>query len=178
MTTPETEGALFGKKVPNSYKVDYDAPGFCALCHAEVAEFEGSVGNFPIAKKLLGNYRRTYFALDDGSSCQVTLCVDCAEGMKPADTGRLMESLINGWSVQTYSYLHFKEQWTPEKRDAYMDRYARKTIEGRLDRPWTLEDGFLKPGPNKKNIKRELSADLKSFVAEQAKAIRTLEGKE
>lgn len=190
MTTPQTEGALFGKKVPNGYKVDYDASGFCALCHVEVIEFEGSRNGLPmpaplidkkdgrvIGVKTLSNFRSAVFLLNDGSSMQVTMCDDCSLNMKPSDTGVLMESIINGWAIQTYSFLHYKEQWTKEKRDAYMERYSKKTIEGRLDRPWGLTDGVLMPAPNQKKIKKELAGDLAEHIKNQALEIRKLEGK-
>lgn len=178
MSQHESEGALHGQLVPNRFKVDFDCAGFCALCHAEIAEFEGSAGRIPVATKMLSEYRKAYFMLNDGSRVQVSLCVKCDENVKPEDTRRLMESIINGMAVETYSLVNFHESWPIEKRDSYMATYSAKTIEGRADRPWQLEDGLLMPAPKKENIKLQLSDDLAEQVKGAFNAKRRLEGKD
>lgn len=85
------------------FNVDYAAPGFCSLCHDEIAEFEGfyDFGNTkrPKVKFLKPNFRQAMVKLSDGTYMNVSLCDKCIN-FKPEDTEKLYESELKGWQAE------------------------------------------------------------------------------
>lgn len=131
---------------PPKPAVTYDKPGYCALCHTEIAEFNGSneQGN-PIIVRLKGNYRSSHFRLDNGSLMPVTLCENC-EDLKPEQYGELMESIINGWKNQLDTLpLEF------EKKDEFYKKHSKLFVTDRADKRLSDSDikKITKPDPRK-----------------------------
>lgn len=118
----------------NPYGITWDAPGFCALCHVAVAEFNGSdqFSNLLITK-LLPTFRLVGFTLNTGSVLKVALCESCEQTITPAQSGPLMESVLNGWAQE----LERKApHWTEEKKVAHMTTQAQTSITGREGHVW------------------------------------------
>ena len=116
--------------------IDYDCPGFCAKCHAEIAEFDGSdaKGNM-IIKRLKGNASSAVFVLDDNSKMEVALCLSCKDSLQPEDAEDIMKSVVKGWKHELKS-LH----WDEEKKEKHIDRYSKLEITDRHDLKWTKEE--------------------------------------
>lgn len=88
----------------NNFMVDYDCAGFCAICHAEVAEFNGSFEiapgiTKPKIKGLKGNHRSQTVSLSDGSQMVVSVCENCYD-IKPEQVADLMINVVNGWKKE------------------------------------------------------------------------------
>jgi len=141
------------KKTPskdnNQFKVDYDFPGLCAICHVEVAEFNGSHPNGrPIIKSLKGNMTEMKVELNDNSKMTVILCNHCHADFKPEDMKPLMESVISGWQAEVNIL-----DWTEEKKLDHMDRYSKKEVIDRADFPMSEDDKAKIQKPNLDKIK-------------------------
>ena len=144
-------------KTNNQFGIDYDFPGLCALCHTEIAEFDGSFearpGVFrPKILELKPNYRAFQFKLNDGSFMNVTSCEDCHDEFKPEDSQELMESVINGWQEEIDSILI---EWEDEKKRNHMKEYSKKHIVDRSDKRLKYSDlsKLKKPRPEKLKVK-------------------------
>ena len=84
----------------NRFNVDHAAPGFCSLCHDEIAEFDGfyDFGNTkrPKVTFLKPNFRQAMVKLSDGTSMNVSLCDKCIN-FPPEDADKLYQSELRGW---------------------------------------------------------------------------------
>lgn len=116
--------------------IDYDFPGFCAKCHEEIAEFNGSDinGNLVITR-FKGNATSATFVLDDKSKMQVALCLRCKDSLQPEDAPIIMDSVIRGWKHEI-KFLGWEE---PKKVD-YIDKYSKLEITDRHDLAWNPEE--------------------------------------
>lgn len=126
--------------VPNP---EYDKPGYCVLCHTQIAEFEGA--NRIV--RLLGNARNMQVRLDDGSKMNVTICEKCKESMMPEDTVKLMDSVIKGWSFECDTLITNKvvridgRVWDEQVKKEHMDEYSKRYVVERTDETkWTREN--------------------------------------
>jgi hypothetical protein len=132
----------------NQFKVDCDFPGLCALCHTEVAEFEGSHPNgIPKISRLKGNFHSFDVMLDDGSRMSVALCTDCFFDIKPEDMKTIMGNVIRGWDKEMNVV-----KWPEQKKDSYIDRYSERYITNRADESFSESE-----------IKRIEKPDVKSL---------------
>ena len=141
------------KKIPskdnNQFKVDYDFPGLCCLCHCEIAEFNGSHPNGrPKIKSLKSNFHTAFVTVNDGSKMKVSLCMDCFFDLKPEDMKAMMESVINGWGAEVERL----DNWNIEKKTAYMDEYSGKFITNREDFPYSDDQIVKIKRPDKKKL--------------------------
>lgn len=135
----------------NQFKIGYDFPGLCALCHIEIAEFHGSLPNGrPNVTKMKGNASSLKVKLDDGSVMGVNICNDCYNDFKPEDMKDLMESVINGWQSEVDIL-----PWEEEKKISYMKEYSKLKAIGRKDVNYSAEQlaKIKDPDLNKLNIK-------------------------
>ncbi len=122
---------------PNDMGVDYDKPGFCALCHVQIADFNGSdIQGNPIVTRLRTNYTDIVVRLDDASAMKVTLCTNCRGGIKPEDMQELMESVIRGWAWEVKHRL----KWDEPKRKDHMDRYEKRHVVTAENMRWNKDD--------------------------------------
>lgn len=117
---------------------DFDRPGFCALCHVEIAEFNGSDarGNL-IISKLKGNADSIEVVLSDQSKMRVAVCLPCKDTFQPEDSKRLMQSVINGWAHEVSQL-----DWSEDRKISHMDKYSKLEITDRSDLKWN--EGELK----------------------------------
>lgn len=136
----------------NAYGIDYDKPGFCALCHCELAKFNGSrPDGTMVIVELLPIFCTVPVTLDDGSTMLVSMCTTCRSTFTPDKAGQVMESVINGWVWETDHLLN----WTPDKKAQHVKEYSQRFITKRLDAPWA--DDVVLPLPSAKKL-HKLSA--------------------
>ncbi len=147
-------------KYNNEYNVDYDKPGFCALCHIIIADFDGFNPNMtPRIIRFHGTARQSYFKLSDGSRMAVMMCEGCLSGFAPEDVGPLMESVIRGWHWEVETLMGF---WTDEKKKSHMRVYRKKEIVDRLPNGFSSKEitKVKKPRKNRLNVKDRTHRDL------------------
>jgi len=138
----------------NRFNIDYAHPGFCSLCHEEIAEFEGTrqlkSGVFrPILKRLLGIARTAVIKLDDKSKMTIALCKKCFNSFKPEDMQPLMESEINGWQHEIDDVV----DWQNEKKIDYMKKYSKRFATNRVDKIWNKDQRLKIKKPRKSKLK-------------------------
>lgn len=162
-----SEGLYSGLAVPNDEKVDYDKPGYCALCHAQVADFEGTLPNgCPQVIRLRPNFDQVRVLLDDNSQMDVTLCKTCKESFSAEHAGPLMESVINGWAWECTYVLH---DWDEGRQDAHLAKYGQREIISRSDKPWSLEQMIKRTRPDAEKLKGLRPANRAAVALEKAK---------
>jgi hypothetical protein len=125
--------------IPNP---EYDKPGYCALCHNPIAEFDGANH----ITRLLGNARSIQVRLDDTSLMNCTICEKCLESMSPSDTPTLMDSVIKGWSYECDTLIKRGavridgRRWDKELKKEHLDKYDKRYIVERTDSTrWSRE---------------------------------------
>jgi len=132
----------------NQFNINYDFPGLCALCHVEIAEFNGSGANGrPIIKALKGNFTEMKIGLSDNSKMTVSLCNNCHDNFKPEDMKPLMESVINGWQSELEVV-----DWVEEKKLDYMDKYSKLKATDHGDFSYSDKQKKRIKSPDKKNL--------------------------
>lgn len=138
----------------NKWAIDYDKPGFCVLCHSQIADFDGfnKEGN-PANPKIRAIYRESSFLLDDRSTMRTSMCKDCYETFIPKDSGKIMESVINGWQWEIQHGLGKWLKSSQEQRHMYMKRYMSRYIVTRMDITWNDEQDKEAVKPLWKNLK-------------------------
>ena len=120
------------------FNVDGASPGFCTLCHDEIAEFDGFIdfGNIkrPRVAYLKANFRQAMVKLSDGTSMTVSLCDKCID-FKPEQTEDLFQSELKGWQNEVNAMEgHVKNH---EVMKDYMVRQKDVSIVDREDVKWT-----------------------------------------
>lgn len=123
------------------FNVSEAYPGFCTLCHTEIAEFDGFIkfGNAmrPKVIRLKSNFRQALIELSDSSYMQVTLCDECID-FKPEDCAKIYESEYRGWAKEINDV-----EWTPAdkvKVDEWHKKQKSLQIVDRHDKVWTDSD--------------------------------------
>ena len=136
------------------FNVNEAYPGFCSLCHDEIAEFDGFIEAKPGVMrlkivKLKPNFRMVNIELSDGTLMTVSLCDKC-ENFPPERAGELMESEINGWKRECDELIG---DWETIVRDGYLERQSKLHLVDRLDRRWNDDDRTKITKPEKKNLR-------------------------
>jgi hypothetical protein len=122
----------------NPYGVDYDKPGFCCLCHVQIAEFDGFKPDMiPNVKRFLPIACDEVVELDDGSKMTVKICTTCQANLSPADMQPLMESVQRGWQWEVENV---SDDWSEEKKSAHMSKYRKRYITGSKSRSWNEDE--------------------------------------
>lgn len=150
----------------NQFGIDYAYPGLCSLCHSEIAEFDGSKEIAPgvvrpkistvrdgnIEKpKMKPNYTFAVVELDDNSAMTVNLCGDCeTTSFTPENMDKLMESEINGWAEE----MDALPGWPQEKKKDHMEKYSKRYVTDRRDKPWNKDEKDKIKKPKKDKLKR------------------------
>ena len=127
----------------NQFGITHDWPGLCALCHTEVAEFNGSHSNgVPIIARWLPTKGEVIVSLDNGSKMRVTVCSKCESTFKPDQCEKLMESVVGGWQKECEILVADpnKPEWDEAKKNAHMKEYSKLTVVDRIDSIWSLEE--------------------------------------
>lgn len=127
----------------NQFGITHDWPGLCAICHIEVAEFNGSYTNgVPIITKWKANKGEVLVVLDNGSKMRVTVCSSCESTFKPEDCDKLMESVVGGWNKECEILVadESKPEWDEKRRENYMKNYSELKVIDRIDTIWSEED--------------------------------------
>lgn len=132
----------------NQFKIDYAYPGLCSLCHAEIANFNGSRNGAPVIVSLKPNYRKMTIQLDDDSRMTVSLCKTCYHDFQPEDMGELMESEINGWQAEMD-----RINWPKQKKLKHMEKYSKRYAVNRYDLPYGLDELVRVTKPDKRKLK-------------------------
>lgn len=146
----------------NQFNITCDYPGLCALCHTEIAEFDGSIMikpgvYYPKITKFKGNMAQMTVTLNDNSKMLVVVCTECEENFDCTQSGKLMESVINGWQ---HEIDYACNDWIAPKKLAYMDKQSTKIIVDRDDKRWTIRPGDVVSVPESKNLNVKLSEEL------------------
>ena len=119
----------------NKWAIDYDKPGFCALCHEQIADFDGfNIQGNLINAKLRADARQVIVLLDDRSNASIAMCLRCFKSFNPSDCAKIWESCINGMQWEAEHGFTDKNQ-----RQVYMKRYISKYITTRMDLVWSDE---------------------------------------
>ena len=114
---------------------EFDKPGYCALCHECIAEFNGA----NVIVRLLGSSRTIQVRLDDKSLMNVNVCEKCKDSMTPEETEPLMESVIKGWSYECDTLIERGAVridgriWDESLKTDHMDKYGTRYIVERTD---------------------------------------------
>lgn len=124
--------------VPNP---EYDKPGYCAICHNPIAEFDGANN----IVRLLGNFRSMQVRLDDNSKMNVSVCEVCKDEFRPQDTPKLMDSVVKGWSFECDTLVENGvvridgRKWDADVKKEHMDKYEARYIVERMDEKWSQD---------------------------------------
>lgn len=124
----------------NQFGITHDWPGLCAMCHVEVATFNGSHPNgVPIIKEWKANKGEVIVGLDNGTKMRVTVCCECEAKFKPEDCGELMESVIGGWNKECELLVadDTKPEWNDAKKVSHMSTYKELKVVDRHDIIWS-----------------------------------------
>lgn len=109
--------------------IDYDKYGYCALCHENLLVTISSEGKQTV--RLSGKADCMDVLLNDGSRMRVTICSPCKQSYKHEEqSNKLMKSVIKGWEKECDMLIadQSKPDWTPEKKEEYMNNYSKKEI--------------------------------------------------
>lgn len=126
-------------------------PGFCTLCHTEVAEFDGfiDIGNGQKRLKVIGlkpNFRIAHLRLSDGTMMTITTCDKCQD-FGPEDCDKIMESEMRGWRREIAEML----QDDPTTQDWLLEASKLK-VKDRPDRNWSEADRRKITHPQVRNM--------------------------
>lgn len=125
----------------NRFNITCAHPGFCTMCHTEIADFEGFVkfGDVmrPNVIRLKSNFRQGLVELSDGTYMTVSLCDKCIN-FKPEDCAKIYESEYRGWQKEVDSCT-WKEESKPLVKH-WMSRQAKVEIKDRKDVVWTKNE--------------------------------------
>ncbi len=92
--------------------------GHCPNCDKEILRIKGQ------KSKPLGNYRSIKFALNDGSTMEMGVCLDCHDAWDDKMTDEFMKSKMEKFLRKVY------EQDGKERSDQVVDYYKKKVIVG------------------------------------------------
>lgn len=137
----------------NQFNIAFDYPGLCALCHTEIADFNGSrevkPGIFrPVIQKFKENMREAVVVLSNSSKMTVLLCSSCAD-LRPEDMGPLMDSVIEGWQFEVDTML---PDWPAEKKVAHMKDCSSLEAIDRLNRSFSEDEKKRLTKPDKDKL--------------------------
>ena len=139
------------------YKPEFDMPGYCAYCHDQIADFEGSHPNgIPIIKKFRPNFsmKASLFTLNNGSNLVVTLCNNCID-LPQEEYGNVLKSVQLGWNEQLNRSII---PHSDESKKKTIDQFVNLEIVDRGD--------------------RELSSEQKSRITNDSSQIKSILGVE
>jgi len=140
----------------NQFGITHDWPGLCALCHTEVAEFNGSHPNgIPIIARWKANKGEVLVVLDNGSKMRVTVCSKCESTFKPEQAGKLMESVRGGWQKECEMLVadDSKPEWDEAKKSSHMKEYSKLAVVDRIDSIWSEEEKAKVVQSNRKELR-------------------------
>lgn len=123
------------------FNVNEAYPGFCTMCHDEIAEFDGLI-KFglvmrPKVKYLKSNFRQALIELSDKSLMTISLCDKCID-FKPEDCSKIIDSEIRGWRREID-----ETDWHPESKPIVEKWYKKQVglqISDRVDKHWTSKE--------------------------------------
>ena len=125
----------------NRFNVNEAYPGFCSLCHDEIAEFDGFIpfGNTmrPKVIRLKANFRQATVKLSDSNYMNISLCDKCIN-FKPEDCEKLYDSELRGWEREIREV-----EWKSESKplvDALFEKQKSTSIVDRHDIKWSDKD--------------------------------------
>lgn len=116
----------------------YDKPGYCALCHNQIADQDTcDRDNYPRQGLLRGqkfwvlrpDFELATFELNDGSLMRVALCTKCKATMTADQVDDVMESVRMGWKYELETCMKLNEA----ERSEHVEKHKKLEIAGRQD---------------------------------------------
>lgn len=125
----------------NRFNVNEAYPGFCTLCHDEIAEFDGFIRFGKVMRPkvifLKPNFRQAMIELSDKTFMTITLCDKCYD-FEPKDCAKIYESEVRGWEREINDI-----DWKPESKpqmEAWYKKQKSIQVVNRIDKVWSSDE--------------------------------------